>query len=164
MSTISFSNISLLVSLYFVFNFFYYFRRIFHDFNLNYIKFPKIVGSGRPASRRPGNHTGHTTPSRRPAGRRRRIPGLRHRPHDRVRRHRHRYRARLSGQVAPVVGAGFGGSGRRSGDVREYPRRRHSAGIPQMASPGCRRWQHKGRTSTNPALNRTVDRAPPLSG
>ncbi len=27
-------------------------------------------------------------------------------------------------------------------------------GIPQMASPGCRRWQHKGRTSTNPALNR----------
>ncbi len=23
-----------------------------------------------------------------------------------------------------------------------------------MASPGCRRWQHKGRTSTNPALNR----------
>ena len=26
--------------------------------------------------------------------------------------------------------------------------------IPQMASPGCRRWQHKGRTSTNPALNR----------
>ncbi len=27
-------------------------------------------------------------------------------------------------------------------------------GIPQMASPRCRRWQHKGRTSTNPALNR----------
>ncbi len=27
-------------------------------------------------------------------------------------------------------------------------------GIFQMASPGCRRWQHKGRTSTNPALNR----------
>ncbi len=23
-----------------------------------------------------------------------------------------------------------------------------------MASPGCQRWQHKGRTSTNPALNR----------
>ncbi len=23
-----------------------------------------------------------------------------------------------------------------------------------MASPGCRRWQHKGRTSTNPALKR----------
>ena len=23
-----------------------------------------------------------------------------------------------------------------------------------MASPGCRRWWHKGRTSTNPALNR----------
>ena len=23
-----------------------------------------------------------------------------------------------------------------------------------MASPGCRRWQHKGRTSKNPALNR----------
>ncbi len=23
-----------------------------------------------------------------------------------------------------------------------------------MASPGCRRWQHKGLTSTNPALNR----------
>ncbi len=23
-----------------------------------------------------------------------------------------------------------------------------------MASPGCRRWQHKGRTGTNPALNR----------
>ncbi len=28
------------------------------------------------------------------------------------------------------------------------------SGIPQMSSPGCRRWQHKGRTSTNPALNR----------
>ncbi len=27
-------------------------------------------------------------------------------------------------------------------------------GIPQMASPGCRRWRHKGRTSTNAALNR----------
>ena len=25
-------------------------------------------------------------------------------------------------------------------------------GIPQMPSPGCRRWQHKGRTSTIPAL------------
>ncbi len=56
------------------------------------------------------DHTGRTAPSRRPAGRHRRIPRLRHRPHDRVRRHRHRYRARLPGEVAPVDCAGRGGA------------------------------------------------------
>ncbi len=35
-----------------------------------------------------------------------------------------------------------------------WARGRGLTGISQMASPGCRRWRHKGRTSTNPALIR----------
>ncbi len=64
------------------------------------------------------------------------------------RRQHHRW---ARGFLMPVVYIQVKESGRSGpGTTRNY----RLTGIPQMASRGCRRWQHKGRASTNPALNR----------
>ncbi len=70
---------------------------------------------------------------------------------------------RVPGVVVPsFVGAPVGNFALRilvpaKRDFHLYPygaSRPILSGIPQVAPPGCRRWRHKGRTSTNPAPNR----------